>query len=333
VAHKTGGVQETKADVGLILSDRANIALAVFVDKHPDHEEGGDNLATSLAAHAARAVWNAFTGDTGYTNRQIVPGHVDWNMIPGGRWGIYRSPAAPFPHKDRLEGLRKQDGTYYPPFPHYEDSSIVVFVPNGLKPLADGVNVIVHYHGHMNDNLGVLQRYGMPQAMLKEKTNAILILPQGPYRARDSFGGKVEDPGGFKRLVEDVLQTMKKEKVITTAGVAGIIVSAHSGGYHPAAFTLAVGGLSDRVSAVFLFDAFYGQQEYYKEWLLKGNGTLFGAYTEHLKNEHVDFAREIQPAAGNRLQFVSTTVDHDSVVQTFFAEWLSKQAPSWKYGN
>jgi beta-lactamase class A len=40
VAHKTGEINETKVDVGLILSDKVNIALAVFVDKHPDHREG-----------------------------------------------------------------------------------------------------------------------------------------------------------------------------------------------------------------------------------------------------------------------------------------------------
>ena len=57
----------------------------------------------------------------------------------------------------------------------------------------------------------------MPQAMVDEKINAILVLPQGPYRARDSFCGKMEDQGGLRRLVEDVLQTMQREEVIPAA--------------------------------------------------------------------------------------------------------------------
>ena len=78
----------------------------------------------------------------------------------------------------------------------------------------------------------------MPQAMIAEKTNALLVLPQGPYRARDSFGGKMEDTGGFKRMVDDVLATLVKEEVIKSAKLNKLILSAHSGGYRPAAFVL-----------------------------------------------------------------------------------------------
>ena len=64
VAHKTGGINETKVDVGLILSDRAH---------HRDRGLRGqasrttanavDNQAVLLAAHASRVAWNALTGD------------------------------------------------------------------------------------------------------------------------------------------------------------------------------------------------------------------------------------------------------------------------------
>lgn len=330
VAHKTGSVQESKVDVGLVLSDRATIAMAIFIDKHPDHDEEGANLGTALGAHVARALWNHFTGDTGYEDRKVLPGHVDWNRVPGGKWGIYRSTAAPFPHPDRIDGLRKKDGTTYPRYPHYSDSSVVVFVPDGLTATPRGVNVIVHYHGHMNDNMGVLERYDMVQNLVRQKTNAILVLPQGPYRARDSFGGKVEDRDGFARLVRDVLATMLREQAVPNDRIGSIVISAHSGGYHPAAFSLEFGGLSDRVTDVFLFDAFYGNQEYFQHWLQQGRGTLYGAYTDHLRQEHVDFELVMKPRVGDRLRFTPTTVDHDSVVQTFFADWLSKLGPQWE---
>jgi hypothetical protein len=330
VAHKTGGIQETKADVGLVLSDRADLAIAVFVDKHDDHQDGTDNRAVLLVAHAARAVWNAFTGDTGYATRTVSQGNVDWTFFPGGKWAIYRSPAAPFPHPERAQGLQKKDGTLYPPFPHYRDSSVVVFVPDSFAETTRGVNLIVHFHGHMNDNLGVLERYGMPMSMVRARTNALLVLPQGPYRARDSFGGKMEDEGGFQRLVENVLHTMQREQVLTNPMPGNIIVSAHSGGYRPAAFALTRGGLGSRITHVFLFDAFYAQQEMFRSWLSFGNGRLLGAFTEHLAEEHRSFEREVAPTAGNRLRFTPTAVDHDAVIQEFFESWLQGLDNSWK---
>ena len=330
VPHKTGGVNESKIDVGLILSDRANIAIAVFVDKHPDHRDATDNQALLLAAHASRVAWNALTGDRSPIARRVVESDVDWNVIPGGSWAIYRTPNAPFPHPQRNDGLRRQDGTFYPRFPHYADSSVVVVVPKNFTETADGANVIVHFHGHMNDNLGVMEQMMMPQALIREQINALLVIPQGPNRVRDSFGGKMEDPGGFERLVRDVLGTMQKEGVVKTANVGKVLVSAHSGGYRPAAYVLRHGGLRDHISDVFLFDALYAEQEYYKEWLLNTRGNLRGCYTEHLRGEYTAFEAECGPSAGGRLRFTATGVDHNDVVREFFAPWLRALDATWR---
>lgn len=330
VAHKTGGVQETKTDAGLVLSDKLDMAIAILVDKHPDHGEGAENGGVLLAAHVARAVWNYFTGMAGDGPGIVNTAHVDWNIIPGGKWGIWRSPAAPFPHPDRANGLMRDDGTRFPAFPHYSDSSIVVFVPDGLKPGPDGVNMIVHFHGHNNDNLGVLERYGMPQALADEKINAVLVLPQGPFRARDSFGGKMEDPGGLKRLVDDVLATLHKEEVITAEKVARMVISAHSGGYRPVAYCIDRGGMNAAISHLFLFDAFYANADYYRNWLEAGWGIIEAAYTEHLANEHSSFAATLSASAAPRFRAVPTTVGHDEVVQTFLRTWLSRLPQEFK---
>jgi beta-lactamase class A len=329
VAHKTGWVNESKVDVGLVLSDRVNLAIAVFVDKQPDHEEGVNNTGVLLAARAARAAWNHFTGDSGY-ERVVNEQDVDWNQFPGGRWAIYRSPYAPFPHPAREQGFRGSDGTFYPPFPHYSDNSIVVFVPEGFTETADGVNVIVHFHGHANDNMGVLEQFGMPQAMISTRTNALLVLPQGPYRARDSFGGKMEDEGGFRRMVEDVLETMKKEGVITATRIRDIVVTAHSGGYRPTAYVLDNGGLTSKISHVFLFDAFYAEHEKFEKWLAGGHGVLYGAYTDHLKDEHLSFEARLKKSAGDRIHFEGTHVDHNAVVNEYFPRWLMELDSGWR---
>ncbi len=333
VAHKTGGVQETKTDAGLVLSDKLDMAVAILVDKHPDHGDGGNNGAVLLAAHVARAIWNHFTGMTGYTAGTAHTAHVDWNVIPGGKWGIWRSPAAPFPHPDRARGMVRNDSTRYPLFPHYSDSSIVVFVPDGLKPGPDGVNLIVHFHGHSNDNLGVLERYGMSQAMVDEKINAILVLPQGPYRARDSFGGKMEDAGGLKRFVEDVVRTMQKENVITDTRVAHMVLSAHSGGYRPVATCIDRGMMNDVITHLFLFDAFYANFDYYRTWLESGSGVIDAAYTDHLKEEHTSFAGALSGAVARRFRAVPAAVGHDEVVPAFLRPWLSRLPLDYKLGT
>jgi hypothetical protein len=140
----------------------------------------------------------------------------------------------------------------------------------------------------------------------------------------------MEDEGGFKRLVEDVLVTMRKEGVVKTATPGKVIISAHSGGGRPAAFCLERGGLADHVTDVFLFDALYEQDEYFHTWLNKTTGSLFGAYTEHLEKEHSTFENATPERVRKRLNFTRSPVDHEHVVQAFFREWLSKLGTPWR---
>lgn len=329
VAHKTGFVNETRTDAGIVYSDRGDFAIAIFVDKHPDHSSGIDNLGAQLIARAARAVWNHFTGMTGFGAGAVHADDVDWNTIPGGKWGIFRSQYSPFPHPDRAAGLTRRDGTHYPAFPHYSDSSVVVFVPKHFRELPDGSNLIVHFHGHNNDNLGALEQSRFPQAMVAQQTNALLVMVQGPYRARDSFSGKMESDGGLKHLVDDLLRVMQKEGVVTSAGIHGLVISAHSGGYRPAAFALEKGGLRGNVDAIFLFDALYDNADYFRNWLLSGKGQLYGAYTEHLEEEYSKFLMSVTSIAADRVHFARSTVEHDDVPRAYISEWLSQLGPDW----
>jgi hypothetical protein len=330
VAHKSGFVNETKTDAGLVLSDKLDMAIGIFIDKQPDHSEGINNTGIMLGAYVSRAIWNYFTGSTGYAMGSVNAADVDWNIMPGGRWGIWRSPAAPFPHPQRANGFTRTDGTVYPYYPHYADSSIVVFVPEGLHESNDGVNMIVHFHGHSNDNMGVLEKYLLPQAVSDERINAILVLPQGPYRARDSFCGKMEDADGLKHLVEDVLATMKREGVIKEAKVNKMVLTAHSGGYHPAAFCVDRGGMNDHITHLFLFDAFYGNLEYFRNWLVAGTGIIEAAYTEHLKEEHTGFAAGLDSLTVGRFHVRPSTVEHDEVARAYMRPWLRTLPEEWK---
>ena len=88
--------------------------------------------------------------------------------------------------------------------------------------------------------------------------------------------------------------------------------------------------MRDRITDVFLFDALYAEQEYYKEWLLGSRGSLRGCFTDHLRGEYTSFERSAVPAAGARLSFTPTDVDHNVVVQEFFGSWLRALDGSWK---
>ncbi len=330
VANKTGSVNETKVDVALILSDKANIALAIFVDKHPDHRGDIENGGILLGSMVARAVWNHFTGSAGHQERRVPLNNVDWNSFPDGRWGIYRSNAAPFPQKHRKRGFKAPGGTSYPYHPHYDDNSIVVVVPNTFRETDEGTNVIVHFHGEMSDNMRSLEEDRMPEAMVAQKANAILVLPQGPYRARDAFGGKMTEEGGLKRLIDDMLATMKSEKVIKTIRLHNLVLSADGFGYHPAAFALKRGGLEGHITDVLLFNALYGNPEVFSDWLNKGNGTLRVTYTGSFGKEAASFEGMTRGEAKQRLRMAPSSADRGQLIRMFFESWLKELGPDWK---
>jgi len=58
VAQKTGSVIALRADVGLVLSPRADFAIAVFCDQQQDFRESPENRAALASARGARLVWN-----------------------------------------------------------------------------------------------------------------------------------------------------------------------------------------------------------------------------------------------------------------------------------
>ncbi len=335
VAHKTGSVTGVQADVGLVLAKKLNMAIAVFSEQAQDRRDGPDNLQTEAIARACRLAWNHFTGESGYDRPFITS--VDWTSLPGGQWTRVYLKNAPFPHTSRLNGWVYKDQTF--PFdPHYSDSSVVIMVPNDFHDVAHKVDVIVHFHGWQNDVLGVLEKYRMAQQLIASRKNAVLVLAQGPYRSSDSGGGKMEEEGGFKRLVQEVVDLLHKEKKTATLQIGRVIVTAHSGGYRPAIYSVSRGGLQDHISEVYLFDAFYALTEELIPWLKSDkHHFLRSIYTEHLAAEHQDFIsllkkNKLSWSAGlakkQRIVLTPTQVCHDCVIQATFLEWLKASSLS-----
>lgn len=190
--------------------------------------------------------------------------------------------SAPFPHPKRVDGFQYKKDEFFPADKHYSDSTVAVFIPKGFR--AEGkVDFVVHFHGWGNHVSSVLRQHQLIEQLTESRRNAVLVVPQGPRDASDSFGGKMEDPGGFKRFVEETMATLR-------SGVAGgdflkseigtIILSGHSGGYRAISFILAQGGLTSHVREVWLFDGLYAQTDKFANWFEHQPCRFVNIYTE-----------------------------------------------------
>jgi hypothetical protein len=195
-----------------------------------------------------------------------------------GQFLKFQLSSAPFPHSRRASGhvYGKQ---LYPAEKHYSDSSVAVFIPKGFRS-TEAVDFVVHIHGWWNNIDTVFSRYRLAQQLVESGKNAILVVPEGPRNAPDSFGGKFEDPGGFKRFIDDVALVLFRNGTITTHTVGKVVLSGHSGAYQGISFTLMQGGMPEKIREVYLFDALYGQTEKFAHWIDHYDGKLVVLYTD-----------------------------------------------------
>jgi hypothetical protein len=249
--------------------------------------------------------------------------------------------SAPFPHPRRASG-HTYGNQQFPAEKHYSDSSVAIFIPKGFHQ-TDAVDIIVHLHGWWNNIDTVLKRYKLPQQIAESGKNVILVVPEGPRNAPDSFGGKFEDPGGFKRFVDDVVAFLFQKGKIKTRALGKVILTGHSGAYHGISFALMRGGISEKISEVYLFDALYGQTEKYAYWIDHYKGKMITIYTDSggTKDETESLMEDLRgwgipysskdevtlvPAdlENNRLVFIHSDLEHDMVLhgRMQFREYL-----------
>jgi hypothetical protein len=189
--------------------------------------------------------------------------------------------SAPFPHPKRAEGHRYQE-QFFSARDHYSDSSVAIFIPKGFRETGT-IDFVVHFHGWGNDVTNALRRYQLPEQFVASGRNAVLVVPQGPRNASDSFGGKLEDSEGFKRFMAEVIATLRQNSALNQKDFAlgKIILSGHSGGYEVISSIVDCGGLTDHVKEVWLFDALYAQTGKFLAWSDRGQGRLVNIYTEN----------------------------------------------------
>lgn len=218
---------------------------------------------------------------TGFASRSDDTAALEETYTPLGTLIFNTFTTAPFPHPARAQG-HWYHSRFYSAAEHYSDSTVAMFVPKNFR-VSQKVDFVVHFHGWGNTVAGTLPGYRLIEQFADSGKNAILIVPEGPYDAPDSFGGKLEDTNGFKNFMGEAVKTLKNSGVLpgTHFRLGNIIISGHSGGYHVMAAILDHGGLSDKIKETWLFDALYGGTEDFVAWQKKENGRLLDIYTDH----------------------------------------------------
>ncbi len=241
---------------------------------------------------------------------------------------------APFPHPKRAEGHTYREQVF-PAREHYSDNTTAIFIPRQFKP-AEKLDFVVHFHGWRNQVDRVLRDYKLIDQLVASRRNAILVVPQGPRNAPDSFGGKLEDPGGFAAFMSDVIATLREQPQMQgkTISVGRVVLSGHSGGYQVISSIVDCGGLTDKIAEVWLFDALYAQGEKFLAWQEKTHGRLLNIHTPGggtreptqkliagLKARNVPFVSGTEPELNNdqlrtnRIVFLATDLAHNDVVE------------------
>lgn len=259
-----------------------------------------------------------------------------------GRLIVTQFVSAPFPHASRSEG-RKYREEVYPMDKHYSDSTVALFIPNGFRETGR-VDFVVHFHGWGNTVAGTLQHFKLIEQLVLSGRNAVLVVPEGPCNAPDSGGGKLEDPDGFRRFMDEAVASLKQCGAFKREFVTGnIILSGHSGGYQVISSILDRGGLTPQVREVWLFDGLYAQSDKFLAWSEQPGGRLINIYTDNggtkarteemmtaLKQRGTNFLAAtdalVTPSelATNKFIFLHTDMGHNEVIEkrNTFCEFL-----------
>lgn len=186
--------------------------------------------------------------------------------------------------KGERRGHRSYGGRVYWQDETYNDNRVLMHVPEKFDAKKPGV-IVVFFHGNgATLERDVRDRQLVPQQISDSGVNAVLLAPQLAVDAADSSAGKFWQPGGLKRFVAESADHLAKlygdPRSAKTFANMPVIIVGYSGGFMPAAWSLEVGGLGNRVRGVFLLDAVYGELDKFASWIVNNRtGFFVSAYT------------------------------------------------------
>ncbi|MBR0913359.1 alpha/beta hydrolase [Bradyrhizobium japonicum] len=188
--------------------------------------------------------------------------------------------------KGDRRGHRAYSGRVYWQDETYSDSRVLMHVPEHFDVRKPGV-IVVFFHGNgATLERDVRDRQLVPRQVTDSGANAILLAPQMAVDAADSSAGKFWQAGGLKRFMEESATHLARltgdpNNARAFANMPIVIVG-YSGGFLPTAWSLEVGGISDRVRGVVLLDAVYGEMDKFASWIESHRSGFFvSSYTRY----------------------------------------------------
>ncbi|MBI4725467.1 MAG: alpha/beta hydrolase [Rhodomicrobium sp.] len=169
------------------------------------------------------------------------------------------------------QGHRTSNGTVYWEDQTYSDSRTLLHIPRGFDVRRPAL-MAVFLHGHgATLQRDVIARQRVPEQVSESGVNAVLVAPQLASDAADSSAGKLWEPGGCVRFLEEASSELAKihgdPRSKPVFEKMPIVIVAYSGGYATAASCIRHGGAGDRVRGVVLLDALYGDMDTFASWI------------------------------------------------------------------
>ncbi|HEX7007359.1 MAG TPA: hypothetical protein VF274_09475 [Alphaproteobacteria bacterium] len=169
---------------------------------------------------------------------------------------------------------------------HFRDDRVLFHLPPGFDP-SRPFTVLIFFHGHRSElRRTLLGELALTRQVDDSRHNVVLVAPQLALDAADSHPGKLAEPGGFGRFLDEaagVLAGAVDGVDRPAVARAPLVVAAFSGGYRAAAFCLEQAAEMGRaVRGAVLLDAFYGEIERFRRWVAgAGRDSFFlGLYGE-----------------------------------------------------
>jgi hypothetical protein len=201
--------------------------------------------------------------------------------------------------KGERKGHRSYGGRVYWQDETYNDNRVLMHVPENFDARKPGV-IVVFFHGNgATLERDVRDRQLVPQQISDSGVNAVLLAPQLAVDAADSSAGKFWQPGGLKRFVAESADHLARlygdPRAAKTFANMPVIIVGYSGGFMPAAWSLEVGGLGDRVRGVFLLDAVYGELDKFASWIENNRtGFFVSAYTRSTRRHEIELMQALK---------------------------------------
>ncbi|MBV1703513.1 MAG: alpha/beta hydrolase [Hyphomicrobiales bacterium] len=194
-------------------------------------------------------------------------------------------------NQDGRRGHTSPRGGVYWEDETYSDRRVLTAIPETFDIRAPGA-LVVFFHGNQATlERDVLNRQQVPWQVAHSGLNAVLVAPQFAVDALDSSAGNFWTPGYFRAFLDETSRRLAK----TYGGGAAaerafarmpVILVVYSGGYYPAAYSLATAG--SRVRGVILLDGVYGNEDKFANWIEdnRDRAFFFSAYSQSSKDSN-----------------------------------------------